>query len=255
MKNLIKSIFRSLNFILIKSKDPKEIKELKKTFIHNDRSFVYGLRKFLVDSLYCHASPGVIETIILELENIKNNRVLKENKLLNIGGGTGQVSEIYKNTGFEVYNLDIDIKLVDEKNIAFDLNQNTPIPFEKASFDVVVCEEIIEHIENPWKMFREAKRLMKDDGILIITTPNILSLQSKIRFFLTGYFKWFTPECFDYHINPIPMWEIDLIARKNDFNIYHTKGSGDYFFNKENKKIKSIIRNNESLIFFLKKNN
>lgn len=70
-------------------------------------------------------------------------------------------------------------------------------------------------------------------------------------FLFTGYFKWFTPECFNYHVNPIPAWEIKLLADKNNYNVYLTKGSGDYYFNRNNNNINNIVRNNESLIFFL----
>ncbi len=251
MKTIIKNILRSLNLVVIKPKDSTEIIKLKANFIHNERSFVHGYMKYLVDSLYCHASPGVIENIILELENLKINNKISGNKLLNIGGGAGQVSSIYEKAGFDVYNLDIDITSSNAKNIKFDLNQDLPIPFENNTFDVIVCQEIIEHIENPWKIFRNAKKLLKNDGILVVSTPNILSIQSRIMFLFTGYFKWFTPECFNYHVNPIPAWEIKLLADKNNYNVYLTKGSGDYYFNRNNNNINNIVRNNESLIFFL----
>ena len=89
---------------------------------------------------------------------------------------------------------------------------------------------------------------------MIITTPNVLSLQSKIMFLFTGYFKWFTPNCFSYHINPIPSWEMNLIANKCGFKTIFIKGSGDYFLNRNNKSPRKILRNNENLIFFFKKN-
>jgi SAM-dependent methyltransferase len=40
-------------------------------------------------------------------------------------------------------------------------------------FDVVVCGELIEHLTNPGLMLEGVKRFMKDDGILIVTTPNV----------------------------------------------------------------------------------
>jgi len=249
MKQVFKKILRFLNLIIISPKDPEGIKKLKKTFQHNERSFVYNGIKYLVDCLYCHASPGVIETIITELTSNKTNG----GKILNLGGGTGQVSSIYESIGFNVYNLDIDVTQEDNKNIKYDLNQETQIPFPDKSFDVILCQEIIEHIENPWKLLREAKRLLKDTGTIIVTTPNIASLQSKIMFLFTGYFKWFTPNCFNYHINPIPHWEVDLIAKKSGLIVRSMKGSGDYFFNRNNKTSKKILQKNESIIYFITK--
>lgn len=47
-------------------------------------------------------------------------------------------------------------------------------------FDVVVCGELIEHVSNPGLMLDGIRRLLKDDGILILTTPNSLA----VKFFL-----------------------------------------------------------------------
>lgn len=251
IKNTIRDTLRSIGFIVLKPKGPKQIKELKKDFQHNERSFVYGCIKHLVDCLYCHASPGVIETITLNL--IEKKGSLTSNKLLNIGGGTGQVSSIYRSIGFDVYNIDIEITSENEHNLKFDLNQNLDLPFPNDSFNVVLCQEIIEHIENPWKLLRDARRILKNDGLVIISTPNILSLQSRLMFLFKGYFKWFSPDCLTYHINPLPVWEIELIAQKVGLKLESIQGSGDYFFNKDNKNRRKILRNNEALILTFKK--
>src|SRR5271157_4619416 len=116
MKKIAKKIVRLFSSIVIKQNDPELIKKIKTKFTHNERSFVYGGIKYLVDSLYCHASPGVLATVALELENLKKNKKISGNKLLNVGGG--QVSAIYESIGYDVYNLDIGIK-PDIKNILF----------------------------------------------------------------------------------------------------------------------------------------
>lgn len=43
--------------------------------------------------------------------------------------------------------------------------------FADASFDVVVCSDVIEHVDNPLAMLREIRRVMVPGGRLIITTP------------------------------------------------------------------------------------
>lgn len=50
-------------------------------------------------------------------------------------------------------------------------------PFKKNEFDFVLCCEIIEHLTlNPTHMFYEAHRILKPNGCLIITTPNVSRL-------------------------------------------------------------------------------
>ena len=229
--------------------DTDTILNLKKKFIHNQRGFNYGLIRRFVDCLYCHATPGTIETTIEIISKYPNG-----GKLLNLGGGTGQVANIFKELGYDVYNLDIDIKKIDEndKNINFDLNSGDKFPFEEKSFDIVVCQEIIEHIESPWKLFRDVKSMIKSDGIFILSTPNISSMQSRLKFLFTGYFSWFTPDSRDYHINPLPHWEILLIADKTGFEKGQLFGSGDYFYKKTNTSDKKTILKNEGLIYSFK---
>lgn len=249
-KNQIKKVF---GFLKIKNDDDETIKNIKNKFGQKLRVFSYGIIKFFVDSLYCHASPGTLETIIKILDNLPKNK-----KLLNLGGGVGQVSDIFRELGFDVYNLDIEITKDErnKKNINFDLNSQKTLPFPSEYFDVVVCQEIIEHLENPWKLFRDAKSVLSSNGFFILSTPNVLSLVSRLKFLITGFFKWFTPNCFSYHINPLFDWEIKLIAEKNGFELTYLKGSGDYFF-KRNKIIsdKKIIRNNECLVYLFKLRN
>lgn len=250
---LTKSFLRKIGIIIILPKDTKLISDLKIKFFHNERSFVYGLTKRLVDTLYCHASPGVLESIINYFYNTHTKENIKHSKLLNLGGGSGQVSDIFRAIGFDVYNLDIEIKEESQKNIKFDLNSTSDLPFSFDYFDVVICSEIIEHIENPWKLFRGVKNVLKSGGVMVLTTPNVQSFFSRINFLFTGYLHWFSPKCFGYHINPVFKWEIDLISKKNNFVLISLFGNGEYFLGKKNKNHKKIIKKNDTLIFIFKK--
>lgn len=243
---MIREIIKKI--ITVKHHDFPLIAEIKTRFQHNQRSFSYKYFRLMVDCLYCHASPGVIEKIIEELENLNLNH--QQKKLLNLGGGTGQVARIFEYLGYSVFNIDLEIKDRDlsAKNINFNLNDCRSLPVD-TKFDIVLCQEIIEHLENPWKLFRDAKDVLTPNGLLIISTPNINSQISRLRFLLTGYFSWFTPDCFAYHINPLPHWEIKLIGLKTGFRFLKLLGNGDYFFHKINVSEKKIIRDNDGLIF------
>jgi SAM-dependent methyltransferase len=65
-----------------------------------------------------------------------------------------------------------------------DLNQ--PLPYADASFDVVYSTEVIEHVEGHRNFMMEATRVLKPGGHLIMTTPNIQRLLSRISFLLSG---------------------------------------------------------------------
>jgi 2-polyprenyl-3-methyl-5-hydroxy-6-metoxy-1,4-benzoquinol methylase len=60
------------------------------------------------------------------------------------------------------------------------------LPFNDESFDVIIFSEIMEHISPvavTW-VFSEVRRCLRDGGMAIITTPNILRLRNRIRFLL-----------------------------------------------------------------------
>jgi 2-polyprenyl-3-methyl-5-hydroxy-6-metoxy-1,4-benzoquinol methylase len=61
------------------------------------------------------------------------------------------------------------------------------LPYKRASFDAVVCIDGLAHVERPWDFLRECRRILRPKGILIISTPNISSLRSRWRWFLTGF--------------------------------------------------------------------
>lgn len=236
------------NFFTIKPQDSNLITTIKQSFEHSKRSFYYRYWRLAIDCLYCHASPGVLEATITELDQ------MRKGTLLNLGGGTGQVAKIFSSLGYEVFNVDIDINpdKTNDHNINFNLNSQENLPFLENQFDVVVCQEIIEHLENPWQLFRGAKRVLQNEGMLIVSTPNIASSFSKMRFLLTNYFNWFTPDCFNYHINPLPYWEIELIATQTGFQLIKIVGNGDFLLSKKKQTDRQIIKNNEELIYFFK---
>jgi len=50
-----------------------------------------------------------------------------------------------------------------------------PFPFEDGSFTVVTCLEVIEHLRHPEKMLKEIRRVLGDEGVLLLSTPNTKS--------------------------------------------------------------------------------
>jgi SAM-dependent methyltransferase len=96
-----------------------------------------------------------------------------------------------------------------------DLNGKWPYP--DGHFDVIVSTEVIEHVENPWHFMREVKRLMKDDGIALITTPNNESERARRAFTRHGEFPWFRYEHLYSplrHITPVFSWQMKFICHE-----------------------------------------
>lgn len=151
--------------------------------------------------------------------------------ILDAPAGEGYASKQLKELGFEVYAADLDEKDFTLKDIHFDnIDLNNILPYDDSFFNYIVCIEGIEHIENPHHLMREFRRTLKKDGKLIITTPNILSVYSRLRYLLSGYADWIHSrinlpkekknfDIMEQHINMIGFPELHYILSENGFVI------------------------------------
>lgn len=68
---------------------------------------------------------------------------------------------------------------------------NDPLPLPDQSFDVIICMEVVAHLENPRALFREFSRLLHPNGALVLTTPNQESIRALSGLFFGGHFAAF----------------------------------------------------------------
>lgn len=84
------------------------------------------------------------------------------------------------------------MKLPDQKVDIANLNHDS-LPYPDASFDIVTATEVIEHLEDFRRVVREIHRVLKPGGVCILSTPNILNLNSRLRFLWFGFWNLFGP--------------------------------------------------------------
>jgi SAM-dependent methyltransferase len=136
----------------------------------------------------------------------------KEMNILDFGCGQGAFSQRLADAGMIVDSCDIDtdqIKATVNKKIKLDLNKEIrdSIP---GKYDVVIALEIIEHLQNPWKYIGDCLELIKDDGIIVLSTPNIASFPSRLRFFMRGTLTAFEKPDLDHgHITPLSYVQLE----------------------------------------------
>lgn len=143
-------------------------------------------------------------------------------RLLDLGAGEGYFTKLARGRGFQVEACDFDRNAFRVEGVPFheaDLTEKIPLP--DRAFDVVVSIEVIEHMENHARFMREALRVLKPGGRLIVTTPNVLSLTSRWKFFLYGYTDCaplpLDPTLENYHlqhINPIALPQLIFLAER-----------------------------------------
>lgn len=151
--------------------------------------------------------------------------------MLDAGAGEGALAFRMMQMGFDLETCDLNderFKLQKTKFRTVDLNQ--ALPYSDNSFDFCVCVETIEHLHDPWHLISELHRVLKRNGKLIITTPNIHSILSRLRFLFYGEHPFFTYKEFaekpadtyhklDKHINPVGFPELEHILLENKMEI------------------------------------
>jgi len=151
---------------------------------------------------------------------------------LDIGSGWGTTFKILHELGFEMSALDISnpSKIREESFCLCDLNQIICLPYDDGSYSAVVCSEVIEHIEKPFILLQEIYRILGEDGFIILTTPNILSLRSRFNFLrnsMHSKFIWKSGEEGTYdpkhgeggHITPLDYYQLNWMLRRVGFRI------------------------------------
>jgi SAM-dependent methyltransferase len=132
-------------------------------------------------------------------------------KALDLGAWSGALAERLSAAGFQVTAADLDNNF--ELNSEFvQVNFDDPDFDRKFSskFDVITSVEVIEHLENPAGFLRTIQRLLTQDGIAILTTPNVENVPARLKFLVRGEVRTMdktAPE----HITPI---HLDLFTRQ-----------------------------------------
>jgi SAM-dependent methyltransferase len=101
-------------------------------------------------------------------------------KILIIGDCGGRDWQYLKRFGKELHVLDI----APQQNIPNLIIQSieTKTPYEDETFDGVVMNDVLEHLFNDVAALDEVYRIMKKDGVLVVTVPYIANIQDKAEF-------------------------------------------------------------------------
>lgn len=106
----------------------------------------------------------------------------KDEKILDLGCGTGYYLFLLSNLpiSLNLTGLDNDKKALDEakttlkkRKIEFVLGDSHTLPFKDNTFDKVVASEVLEHLVDDERALREIFRILKPNGIIIISVPSI----------------------------------------------------------------------------------
>lgn len=147
-------------------------------------------------------------------ENVLGRYAVRGGRAVELGAARGALAVCLQEFGLNVTAVDITREEyeADLPFVRLDLNDTDfSSRLGEGSFDFVSAVEIIEHLESPVGFLRNVRRLLKTDGIALVTTPNMESAPSRVRFLLTGKLHMMD-ERVPTHLSPIFS---DLFARQH----------------------------------------
>lgn len=197
---------------------PQPAEEWLKTEIYSAESGYQGNKKMDLSTL----EPGVRYGSTLDFIT----REKKGGALLDVGCSSGQFMFWSRERGFACKGVELNKRTAElARQNGFEVWDSflSSAPFEKHSFDVVYLGDVIEHVNDPNALVREAALFLKEDGIIAISTPNVDCFWSKATLLLYKVFgiPWssVTPP---HHLFQFSFSNLNLVLQKNGMKLVHS---------------------------------
>lgn len=131
------------------------------------------------------------------LRQIPQNRSSQKNTVLDVGCGTGALSEAIEKKGYNVWGIELDTEAMAicreriTRVIHADLTQIDSINREIGNqlFDYLIFADVLEHLSDPLFILKYYLKFLKDDGYLVVSLPNVLAWANRVMF-LFGRFEY-----------------------------------------------------------------
>lgn len=149
----------------------------------------------------------------------------KNMRVLEVGCANGRLGSKVKDLGHHVVGIDISEAAASEARkkldevLVFDIESEWPESLYKDKFDLVLLPEILEHVFEPEDILKSVNRVLKEDGKIVITTPNFMTWTNRLKF-IFGFFKYEDQGMFDFgHIRWFTYDYLKKVLKNSGFAI------------------------------------
>jgi len=109
---------------------------------------------------------------------IRRHVALEQRWILDVGCGIGTYVRRFRDFSPHVFGIDVSLPRLEEGSRSLPgillAAKGEHLPFADSSFDVVVFNEVIEHVEDDRQTIADALRVLRDNGQIVIFAPNRL---------------------------------------------------------------------------------
>jgi SAM-dependent methyltransferase len=129
---------------------------------------------------------------------------------VDLGAGTGALVVRLREMGWQASAADMNPSGFGADIPFTSMDFNDPRFCDKLGTDryaLVTSVEVIEHVESPINFLRNIGRMLKPDGIAVISTPNVDNVPARLRFLVSGKVRMMDEHGEPTHISPI-FWDL-----------------------------------------------
>lgn len=148
------------------------------------------------------------------------SKCLKGAKLLDVGASGGNFMRLARERGFLAEGVELNprtAKAAQEAGFTVFIGPLEQARFPENFFDVVHAGDVIEHVPDPRAFVKECKRVLKPEGLFVVTTPNSDSFWARATKFFSEKFRlpW-SPLTPPYHLFLFSIYNLDLLLEKEE---------------------------------------
>lgn len=170
--------------------------------------------------------PNIKDDVRLHEEDRLIQLIDKHKKgemIIDLGCGTSYYS------GSQATGIDLDKVLLKKADLQFKVSASyTHIPFKDESFDAVVMCHSLEHTNMPWIPLKEAWRILKPNGIIGVSVPNVKGLHAIWLLLSRGLTKAYGCLAPD-HLTAFTPQTLKKVLKESGFQIIDEGGDIVYF--------------------------
>lgn len=193
----------------------------------------------------------IIVKFVTEAFSISNKNI-DDFKIIDIGGNTGVISKILQDKGFNVTVADISKEALNNckkkklKTVQFDFNDVFPI--KNNTYDLIIAGEVIEHILDVELFLNECNRILRKNGYIVVSTPNLATFKDRIGFLFGKMPRQINPhhEYLKLHIRHFNYSSLKKSLNISKFNLVKFKSN---YFTLKNFNGKPIFIRSLAILF------
>jgi SAM-dependent methyltransferase len=127
--------------------------------------------------------PGTIGSSEIAYDHIARyclaGRYVEGKKTIDLGCGAGYGTHALARSATDILGVDLSEEAIaydswsyQAPNLRYKVGDVTNLPYPDGSFEAAVSFEVIEHLERPESLVEEARRLLNEDGVFVVSTPD-----------------------------------------------------------------------------------